>query len=97
MKFEVQVDDRAVEDVIKAMSYYESQQNGLGDKFADVVERNLDYLIKNAHYQVRYKSVRTLPLKPFPFMFHFTIDESKKLVRVHAVIHTSLDPNKSWV
>lgn len=30
-------------------------------------------------------------------MIHFTIDEGKKWVKVHAVIHTSLDPEKSWV
>jgi toxin ParE1/3/4 len=97
VKFEIQVDDRAVEDIIKAMSYYENQQSGLGDKFADSTEKYLDHLVKTAHYQIRYKTIRTLRVKPFPFMIHFTIDEGKKWVRVHAIIHTSLDPDKSWV
>ena len=87
----------AVEDIIKTMSYYENQQSGLGNKFASVVEKNLDHLVKTYHYQIRYKTVRTLRIKPFPFMIHFTIDENKKLVKVHAIIHTSLDPDKSWV
>lgn len=97
MKYIVEVDERVTEDVIKAMFYYEEQQVGLGDKFVDVVEKNLDHLVRTAHYQIRYKTIRTLHLKPFPFMIHYTLNEKKFLVRVHAIIHTSLDPRKSWM
>lgn len=97
MKYEIQVDDRATDDVEKAAGYYENQQRGLGNKFIESVEKHLDYLMKTAHYQVRYKNVRSLPVQPFPFMIHFTIDEKKHLIKIHAIIHTSLDPNKNWV
>ncbi len=97
MKFEVRVDERAIEDTIKAMTYYEEQKVGLGDSFAEVVERNLEHLTNSAHFQIKYKTIRTLPLKPFPFMIHFTLDETTNVVKIHAIIHTSLDPKKNWL
>ncbi|MFZ5553750.1 MAG: type II toxin-antitoxin system RelE/ParE family toxin [Bacteroidota bacterium] len=97
MKYYIQVDARATSDVEKAAEYYENQQKGLGDRFIDAVEKHLDYLLKTAHYQVRYKNVRALLVQPFPFMIHFTIDEKNHLIKVHAIIHTSLDPNKNWL
>jgi toxin ParE1/3/4 len=34
-------------------------------------------------------------MKKFPFMIHFTLDETQNFVVVHAVFHTSLNP-KNW-
>jgi toxin ParE1/3/4 len=40
--------------------------------------------------------VRCLPLKKFPAMIHFTIDEKANAVVVWAVLNTYLDPKKHW-
>jgi hypothetical protein len=38
--------------------------------------------------------VHCLPVKKFPYMVHFTIDEVQQVVTVRAVFHTALDPKK---
>jgi len=40
-------------------------------------------------YQVRYKNVRCLPMKKYPYMIHLTVDEKERIVTIRAVIHTS--------
>ena len=97
MKFDIVFDPRVVEDVLLAFTYYENQQKGLGNKFEEVVSKYLEHLQEMPYHSVRYKSIRTLPLKPFPFMIHYTLNAKKKVVKVHGIIHTSMDPKKGWV
>jgi hypothetical protein len=73
------------------------QSIGLGRSFQ--AELNAHLLISPAKrfpfFQNRYEEVRCLPLKKFPFMAHFTVNEKAQQVVIHAVFHTSLHP-KAW-
>jgi toxin ParE1/3/4 len=97
MRFEIVLERRAMNDIAKAVDYYDEQQKGLGKKFAKEVDISFSALSKNPFYQIRYDDYRCLPLKRFPFMIHFIVDEAAKLVIVYAVIHTSLDPQTNWL
>jgi toxin ParE1/3/4 len=59
------------------------------------VKASFKSLKTNPFFQVRYDEVRCLPLKTYPFMIHFTIDQADQLVVVRAVFNTYLDPN-NW-
>lgn len=43
-------------------------------------------------YSVRYKEIRCMLVKPFPYMVHFYINENNKLVEVLAVISNDRNP-----
>lgn len=94
MAYTIDIDPRAIRDVQQAIDYYEEQQAGLGVKFENALNNQLTTLEKNPFFQVRYDDVHCLPLKKFPYMVHFTVNENSKLVTVRAVFHTSLDPVK---
>ena len=95
MKFDVVVEKRAIEDIQEAIDYYNIQKAGLGKKFEQEVDKYLNTLVKTPLFQIRYKNVRGLPLKKFPFMIHFSVDNEIETVLVHAVLHTSENPD-NW-
>lgn len=88
------IDPRAISDVQQAIDYYEEQQIGLGERFENALNKHLIELEKNPFFRIRYDNVRCLPVRKFPYMVHFTIDEDKGVVIIRAVFHTSLDPLK---
>lgn len=97
MRFRVELDSRALQDIQEAIDYYDEQLIGLGVTFEACLNKYIKSLSKNPFYHKRYDDIRCLPLKKFPFMLHFTVDEASKLIYVHAVINTSRDPKEYWV
>lgn len=97
MKFDLELDPRAIHDVQEAIDYYDEQLIGLGEKFEAYFNKYIKTLAKNPFYQVRYHNIRCLPLKKYPFMVHFTVDIELKAVYIHAVINTKKDPKEYWI
>lgn len=95
MAYTIAIDSRAIRDIQRAIDYYDEQQRGLGKQFENVLDKHLLTLEKKPFFTVRYDDVRCLPLKKFPYMLHFTVDEEKKLVAIRAVFHTSRNP-ETW-
>jgi toxin ParE1/3/4 len=97
MKFTLELDPRAIQDIQEAIDYYDEQVLGLGEKFEAYLSKYIKSLTKNPLYQTRYDSIRCLPLKKYPFMIHFTVDEKLNAVYIHAVINTHKNPKEYWV
>ncbi len=67
MRFAVVIEKRALEDIQKAIDYYDDQKMGLGEKFALVLDKHIVSIAKNPFYKLRYKDYRVLPIKKFTF------------------------------
>lgn len=91
------IEPSAKNDIQQEINYYNDKQNGLGKKFHADIKTSFNAIRKNPFYQIRYDNVRCLPLKKFPAMIHFTVDEVKKRITVRAVINTNRDPKTSWI
>ena len=80
-------------DILDAASWYNSRQKGLGGKFTKAIREKVTFIKKNPKASVvRYDKVRTAVLDRFPFMIHYTVDDSKKEILISAVLNTSRDP-----
>jgi toxin ParE1/3/4 len=86
------IDPIAMQDVQQAIDFYDQQQEGLGMKFERELNQNLIILETNPHFSIRYDNVHCLPLKIFPYMVHFTVDENSKTVTIRAILHTAINP-----
>jgi hypothetical protein len=95
--FEIKYHPRVEEDIEQAFDSYESKQVGLGSKFFKELNTYIEALSKNPWYAVRYDNIRCLPLKKFPYMIHFRVDEKIKQVYIESVLNCYLDPESSWV
>jgi hypothetical protein len=95
-KFNVFFQNEALIQLQRSIDHYNQQQYGLGKRFASAVKKSARQLESNPFFQIRYDSVRCLPLSKFPFMLHFIVNEELKTVRIYGVLHTSLNPNEHW-
>lgn len=81
-------------DILEAVTWYNSKQKGLG-KLTQEVRSKVSFIRKSPKATtVRYDDTRCVVLDVFPFMIHYTIDESNKLIIIAAVFHTSLNPER---
>ena len=94
MAFKIKIEPEALQDIQKGINWYNEQSPGLGRKFLSEVKAYFKKLKTNPFYQLRYDNVHCLPLKKFPYMVHFTINEKENLVIVRAVFGTHEDPQK---
>ena len=97
MSFSIAILPSALSDIQDAIDYYDEQQIGISQKFESELNLLFLSLQKNPFYQLRYKTVHCLPLKKFPFMIHFTVDEKTSIIYVRAILHTSLNPDDYWL
>jgi hypothetical protein len=68
----------AVEDTF---CFYEERQNGLGERFLTVWERQIELIQHNPKlFQVRYKSFRQVLLKPFPYLIIYDIEDNELVI-----------------
>jgi len=67
----------------------------MGTKFEYDFNNRLMTLRENPFFQIRYDNVRCLPLKNYPFMIHYTVNENQNTIIVRSVLNTYKDP-KNW-
>lgn len=91
MGYSIKIDTGAYQDIIDAALWYEEQAQGLGGRYKAQVIKQIDSLKKNPLIvAVRYANVRCMKIKKFPFLVHYTVEES--MITIYAVIHTSRNP-----
>ena len=93
MRYELRPE--ALEDLIVAATYYNSEQPGLGDRFIDAVAQALERLqiFPESAPVVIGDNVRRIKATPFQFGLFYVVEPG--LVDVLRLLHLSRDP-ASW-
>lgn len=79
-----------IEDIV---DFYKSIKPELAIAFLDRVEEAKKYIADYPlAFQIKYKNVRTLLLKQFPYHVHYIVDDAKKQIVVLAIIHAYKNP-----
>jgi plasmid stabilization system protein ParE len=92
-KYKLYINSDALTDIQEATDWYNHQLKGLGARYQEQVKKQINSLSINPNiYKVRYDKVRCMLIKKFPFLVHYTVDESSSSVIIYAVLHTSRDP-----
>ena len=77
------------------MAYYKEKDSlKVAQNFLKDYEKTLYKIKQNPYYQIYYKNFRGLPLKKFPYIVFYTIDENLKVITIKAIFHTSQNPGK---
>jgi plasmid stabilization system protein ParE len=94
--FKVVVLPLAKKDIYEAALWYQAKQSGLGKRFTGEVRSKVKFIERNPMACAKkYDNIRTAVLNSFPFLIHYTIDETKNTIIISAVLHTSRNP-KIW-
>jgi hypothetical protein len=93
MAYTILITPTATEDIAVTIEYYNAVATDLGYRFADLVA---DYFNRIAELPtasaIRYKNVRCKPMKRFPYLIMFTIDETAHTVNILRVFNTYQEP-----
>lgn len=95
-KYKVKIEPEALADIQEITNWYNEAQAGLGKRFQKTAIKQINSLNKDPQiYAIRYKEIRCVLVKKFPYMAHFYINDANNTVEVLAVISTDCNP-KIW-
>lgn len=83
--FNISILKRAELEIDEISEYYESLSDGLGTKFYLEFRYYANTLYNIPFFEQKYNEIRVLPLKRFPYSIHFSVNETTKIVSIHAV------------
>lgn len=96
MKYTLKIKKEAHQDIQEGIKWYNSKQKGLGQKFHVAIKKEYEVICKNPYFQIRYKNVRCLPIKKYPYMLHYIVNEEKKEIILLGVTNTYKSP-ENWI
>lgn len=92
MAYKLVIKTLAEKDISEAAEYFHKKAPHLISEYLGAVNNSIELLQQNPqHFQKRYKEVRVVFIKSFPFGIYYTIEN--KTIFVHAVLHTRRDPD----
>ena len=95
-KYRIKIDPEALYDIRIITLWYDTQKIGLGNRFQNTVLKQIEYLSENPQvFAIRYKEIRCMLVKKFPYMVHFYLNTKSSTIEVLAVIGTDRNP-KVW-
>lgn len=95
MSYEIEVKETASKDLVNAVTYYESKQEGLGERFLNCWEQTLEQLKQAPQsYQKKYKNFRQVMIKPFPY--HIIYEIERTTIVVYKVPYGGRHPRKRY-
>lgn len=92
--YKLDILNRAQKEIDDAFEYYGNIYLSVLQSFDEQLEEVYNRLENNPFFQFRYKSLRALPFRTFPYIVFFTIDEKEKTVYIYSVFNTYQSPEK---
>ena len=89
--------NRANIDFIDAYTWYEKQQEGLGERFFNAIVNKSELISSDPHlFKTSYNKYHEVLLDKFPYLIIYTINDRQKIVRIMAIFHTSRNPHNKY-
>ncbi len=83
----------AQNDINTAYYFYEGREQGLGEKFLEVLDFEFDRMKENPDlFQIAFGRYRRVVIHKFPFIIYYVFEDAKLII--YSVFHTSQDIEK---
>jgi plasmid stabilization system protein ParE len=80
-------------DIINAVDYYKNISPKLAKQFLfRIREAKASINRSPLAFQIKYKNIRTLLLKQFPFHIHYLVNDKEKQIVILAITHAYRNP-----
>jgi plasmid stabilization system protein ParE len=97
MAYPIKIHKAAHKEYIEAYEWYELEQEGLGARFMNVVEKRIWQIRETPEYYSHvYKSYRQVSTDDFPFTIVFQFFPERNLVHISSIFHNSRNPRKKY-
>jgi toxin ParE1/3/4 len=95
MAFKIIISDESKIDLENSYLYYRTKVNRkVADNFFKEFKSSLNILARNPYFKIRFDDFRAKPMKKYPFLIFYTIDDREKIIVIARIFHTSQDPEK---
>lgn len=84
----------AEENIEDATAYYAEISMKVLKSFNKQLDLSISRILINPFFQKRYKNVRAFPLKKFPYIIFYEVDENEKMIYILSVFCTHQNPVK---
>lgn len=79
----------------QATAYYKTEVSvSVAKLFIEDYRKSFKTIVINPYFKIYFNNFRGLPLKKFPYILFYTIDENLKIITLKALFHTSQNPTK---
>jgi plasmid stabilization system protein ParE len=97
MAFTITISNRAYREYYKAYEWYEEKLLGLGVRFEDALERQIDQIAQSPLvYSNRKFDTRESKIEDFPFLIVYKIVWAENVILITSIFHTSRSPKKKY-
>ena len=94
MAFKINISATATRNIDNAVEYYKNVYPSSAKNFKKKLLEGFNVLKNNPYFLVKYGEVRAFPVKKFPYLLLFDIDEKDKIVNILSVFCTHQNPEK---
>lgn len=84
----------AEENIADATDYYAGISMKVLKSFNKQLDLSISRILINPYFQKRYKDVRALPLRKFPYIIFYEVNEEEKIIYILSVFCTHQNPEK---
>ena len=80
-------------DLLNAIDYYKAISPDLARQFLSRIREAREYIFQYpTGFEIKYKNVRTVLLRQFPYHIHYLLEESKEEIVILAIINSYRNP-----
>lgn len=94
MAYRIIIAPRTQKEYEHAIEDYALYSQNVPINFIDAVDKAYTTLAHNPLLRIRYKNIRAIKIKRFPYHIYFTVDDKNKVVKVLSCFHNKRNPNK---
>lgn len=93
MPIPVYFSETAAREVRKSFGWYEKQMTGLGERFVDVVDKTIGFIVMNPEgYPEKHPPFREIRMDKFPFVIIYDYNKESLQIDILRVFHTHRNP-----
>ncbi|MEN4762557.1 MULTISPECIES: type II toxin-antitoxin system RelE/ParE family toxin [unclassified Chryseobacterium] len=84
----------AEDNIEEATEYYANISMKVLKNFNTQLDLSINRIVSNPYFQKKYRDIRAFPLKKFPYIIFYEINEEEKMIYILSVFCTHQNPEK---
>ena len=94
MAYKIIISPRAQKEIENAIDFYALYSSNAPRSFIIMLKETYTILETSPFFRIRYKNIRALKLKKFPYSLYFVINQNNNTVKILSCFHNKKSPNK---
>jgi plasmid stabilization system protein ParE len=94
MAYKILVSPRAQKEIEHAIDFYTIYSADAPAHFITELKDAYQALSANPFFAIKYKEIRSLKIRKFPYSLYYVVDETNDTLRILSCFHSSRNPNK---